>query len=116
SYRDDAESLDRAWTVARRFRDTKVPAMQDTYGWIALRRGESAEAVTYLEAAAKGLPEDPLVHYHLGKAYMALSRQADALEQFRKTVEIAGPADRRPQIEEARAQIEALATAAPAEN
>ncbi|WP_231119346.1 tetratricopeptide repeat protein [Rhodovulum sp. MB263] len=116
TYRDDAESLDRAWTVARRFRDTKVPAMQDTYGWIALRRGEGAEALPYLEAAARGLPDDPLVHYHLGQAYVALSRPADALEQFRKAVEIAGPADRRPQIEEARAQIESLGTAAPAEN
>lgn len=116
TYRDDAESLNRAWTVARRFRDTDVPAMQDTYGWIEHRRGNSADALPYLEAAVKGLPGDPLVQYHLGKIYQALERPKDALVHFTRSADIAGPADRRPQIEDARAQIKALqATAEAAE-
>ncbi|TDX21582.1 tetratricopeptide repeat protein [Rhodovulum visakhapatnamense] len=119
SYNDDQDSLDRAWTIARRFRDTDVPAMQDTYGWIAQRRGDSKEALPYLEAAAKALPNDPLVQYHLGKTYMALSQPEAALASFRKAVEIAGPGDQRSQIEEARQAILTLengASAPAAEN
>lgn len=108
SYRDDAESLERAWTVARRLRDTEIPAMQDTYGWILQRRGDSEEALPYLESAARGVPNDPLVHYHLGQAYLSLERNDAALAAFRKAVDLAGPGDRRPQIETARAEAARL--------
>lgn len=108
TYRNDPESLDRAWAVARRLRGTEIPAFQDTYGWIAHRRGETEEAISYLEPAAKGLPQDALVQYHLGAAYLALDRTEEALAQFQRSVEIAGPDDTRPQIAEARAEIERL--------
>lgn len=107
TYRTDEASLDRAWAVARRFRDTEIPALQDTFGWILHRRGESEEALPYLEGAAQGLPNDPLVQYHLGKAYEALERPEDALAQFRKVVQIAGPDDQREQVIEARDLIAA---------
>lgn len=108
TYRTDEESLERAYIIARRFRDTEVPALQDTYGWIAHRRGDTEEALPYLEAAAKGLATDPIVQFHLGQAYLALGRQEDALVQFRRTLEVASPADVRPQVAEAREQIEVL--------
>ncbi|MCR9114365.1 MAG: tetratricopeptide repeat protein [Rhodobacteraceae bacterium] len=108
TYRDDEESLDRAWRIARRFSDTEVPALQDTYGWIIFRRGDAEEALPYLEGAARGLPEDPIVQYHLGRVYQSLSRPADALTQMQRAVEIAGPTDLRPQIEEARSLIVSL--------
>lgn len=111
SYRDDPESLERAWTVARRFRDTSVPAVQDTYGWLLKRRGEIAEALPYLEAAAEGLPSDPLVQYHLAQTYLALERPEDALARFQRAVELAGPGDTRPQINEARDMIRTLVEA-----
>ena len=57
--REDAESLERAHQIARRLRGRDVPAFQDTYGWIAFRRGEIDTAVTALESAAEGLPSDP---------------------------------------------------------
>ncbi|MFZ5965224.1 tetratricopeptide repeat protein [Thalassococcus sp. BH17M4-6] len=116
THRDDAESLERAWIIARRLRDAEVPQMQDTYGWILHRRGNTEQALPYLEDAAEGLPNDPLVQYHLGQIYNALDRPQDALEQFRTAIEIAGPADNRPQIEEARSLIQSLQNAGTAEN
>ena len=98
--------------MARRFRDTDLPAVQDTYGWILQRRGESAEALPYLESAAAGLPKDPLVSYHLAQTYLSLDRVDEALEGFRRAVELAGPGDTRPQIEDARAQVRNLQDAA----
>jgi len=108
THKDDAASLDRAWTVARRFAEAENPALQDTYGWIAHRRGDSADALPYLEGAARGLPQDALVQYHLAMAYLTLDQKDKALAQFRRAVEIAGPADTRPQIETAKAKIAEL--------
>ena len=82
STRDDKDSLDRAWTVARRLKGTEVPAFADTYGWIAFRRGDLTEALGNLEMAAKGLPLDPTVQYHLGEVYAGLKRTDDARTQF----------------------------------
>ena len=108
TYREDEESLSRARVIARRFRDAEVPALQDTYGWIAHRSGETEEALPYLESAAEGLPNDPIVQYHLAQVYLALGRTEEALGQFRRAVEVAGPADTRPQIADAKAQVQTL--------
>ena len=71
-HQNDAQSLDRAYAIARRLRETDVPAFQDTYGWIEYRRGNPKAAIAPLMAAAEGLPEDPLVQLHLGLTLVAL--------------------------------------------
>ena len=119
TYRDDPADLERAWTIARRFREAENPALQDTYGWITHRRGDSADALPYLEAAATGLQADPIVQYHLGVVYQAMEMRDKALAQFRRALDIAGPADQRDQIVDAQAriaEIEAAPEEAPAEN
>ncbi|MBF9036674.1 tetratricopeptide repeat protein [Rhodobacterales bacterium HKCCE2091] len=108
SYRDDEETLERAWTIARRLRGTDVPAFQDTYGWIAFRRGEVEQARDYLADAAAGLPDDPLVRFHYGMALAALEENEAALREFTRAVDIAGPDDPRDQFETARAEIARL--------
>ena len=84
SAHDDPESLQRAFSIARRLRDSEFPPFQDTYGWIAFRLGNLTEALPNLEKAAVGLPDDPAVQYHLGRVYAAQSRPDEAMEQFRK--------------------------------
>ena len=101
SHRDDPETLERAQGIAARMRGTDVPAFQDTLGWIAYRRGDHVEALEYLEPAVRGLPEDPLAHYHLGLTYQALERTSDAIDMLTKAVNIAQDSD-LPQIAEAR--------------
>jgi len=87
---DKAEDLDRAWRIARRLRDSTVPAFRDTYGWITFRRGNPEEALSYLAPAAEALPADSFVQYHLGAVYAALGRNTEALAQFRKVQNMAG--------------------------
>ncbi len=108
TYKTDPASLDRAFAVARRLRGTDVPAFADTYGWITFRRGDTAEALPYLELAAKGLPGDPLVQYHLGMAYEALARPEDARRQFSAALAAAGPETTLPQMAEAKTKLAAL--------
>ena len=107
TYKNDEESLERAWVVGRRLKDVDNPAVQDTYGWLLFRRGQVAEAVPYLESAAGAL-QDPIVQAHLGFAYASLERNEEALAQMQKAVDLAGPADTRERIEEARAEISRL--------
>jgi len=90
TYRDDAESLERAYVIARRLRGSDFPAFQDTYGWIAYRLGNLDEALEYLEPAAQGLPRDPTVQYHLARLYDALGRDDEALSRYDAALELWG--------------------------
>lgn len=90
TYRDDAESLERAYVIARRLRGSDFPAFQDTYGWIAYRLGNLDEALEYLEPAAAGLPQDPTVQYHLARLYDTLERQEDALARYDAALDLWG--------------------------
>lgn len=111
TYRSDPESLDRAATIARRLRDTTVPAFQDTYGWIAYRRGDLQEALTYLEPAASALANDPVVQFHLGRLYADLGRNDEAKVQFQRALDLGGER-KLPQLEEAQVLLEQLGNAA----
>lgn len=111
TYRNDAESLDRAATIARRLRGMDVPAFQDTYGWIAYRRGNLDDALSYLEPAAKGLADDPVTQFHLGMVYADLGRKDEAIAQLRHSLEMGEGRD-LPPLEEARKRLAEL-TAAP---
>jgi tetratricopeptide (TPR) repeat protein len=82
TYRDDEESLERAFVIARRLRGTDFPAFQDTYGWIAYRLGNYEDALENLEPAAAGLPGDPTVQYHLARLYEAMERDDEALKYY----------------------------------
>jgi tetratricopeptide (TPR) repeat protein len=107
THRVDPESLERAFAVARRLRGSDVPAFQDTYGWIEYRRGNLEEALTYLEPAAAGLPDDALVQYRLGMVYAGLNRPEDARRQLTRALEIAGDST-LPQFQTARETLASL--------
>lgn len=107
THRLDDASLERASVIARRLRGTNVPPFQDTYGWIAYRRGDMEEAVQYLEPAARALGTDPLVQYHLGMAYAGIGRTADAKRQLGLALELAKDSD-LPQFSTARATLATL--------
>jgi tetratricopeptide (TPR) repeat protein len=108
TYREDQESLDQAYTIARRLRGSDTPQFQDTYGWIVYRRGDYEEALAHLEPAATALQGNPLVQYHLGMTYAALGRGEEALEFLRLALRLAGPDDPRPQFQIARDRIASI--------
>lgn len=107
TFRTDAESLERGHAIARRLRGSPVPAFADTYGWIEFRRGNLDEAIAHLEPAARGLPDDPLVQYHLGMAYAAAGRRDEAVAQLTRALALAGDSP-LPQFVEARARLAEL--------
>lgn len=108
TYRDDVESLERAYVIARRLRGSDFPAFQDTYGWIAYRLGNLDEALDNLEPAAAGLPGDPMVQYHLARLYETLDRNEESLALYDVALELWSdrPIDI---VDRARSQRDALA-------
>jgi tetratricopeptide (TPR) repeat protein len=114
-HRSDPESLNRAYTVARRLRGSDVPPFQDTYGWIAFLRGETDEALAATAPAAEVLSSDPAVQFHLAEIYRKLGRDEEALAQYLKVAELTTEADTRAFVVESRAQIARLKAAAGAQ-
>ena len=107
THRTDAESLERATYIARRLRDADAPPLQDTYGWIAYRNGDYDVARDYLEPAAEGLSDDPLVQYHLGMTYAALDLKDAAREILTRALDLAGDST-LPQFDRARETLQEL--------
>lgn len=100
--RDTEEDLQLAYKIARRLKGTEIPAFQDTYGWISFRMGREEEALEYLQKAATGLPNDPLVQEHLAEALIANGNPAEARIAYEKSLALM-PAD----SSDARTRIEA---------
>ncbi|WP_217354403.1 tetratricopeptide repeat protein [Ruegeria arenilitoris] len=111
THRHDDESLQRAQHLVQRLRGTRIPAYQDTYGWVAYRLGNYEQALIYLEPAARALPDQPLVLYHLGKTYAAVDRPQDALRAFRAAQETGVPLNVIPTLETEIKQLSAASIA-----
>lgn len=99
------ENIERAYVVAKRLRSSEVPQYQDTYGWALYLRGESEQALRYLQPAAEKLPNIMLIQYHLGMAYAKSGVNDRAMEALTKAIELAGDED-SPQKAEALATLE----------
>ena len=54
------------------------PAITDSLGWAYFITGDHQRAVTYLESALEGQPQDPTINEHLGDAYWTVGRQYEA--------------------------------------
>lgn len=102
-----SEELAEAHRVAKRLRGADLPQFQDTWGWIQHLRGDSKAALKTLETAAEGLPEHPIVQYHLGAVLADLGRTERARTVLSRAVELAGEAS-LPQIDKARALLDSL--------
>lgn len=61
-------------------------AILDSLGWVMLLQGDHGGAITLLERAVERTPEDPTANGHLGDAYAASGRQAEALVQWRRAL------------------------------
>jgi len=86
--RGDAQSLDRAFEIAQRFRNSEIPQYLDTLGWIYYLRGEYSSALPLLRSAAQKLPELGLAQYHLGMVLAAAGQTEQAIETIEKAIEL----------------------------
>lgn len=79
------------------------PEVQDTLGWVRLKRGQHAEAVELLGKAAERLPRQPTVLYHLGAAQLAAGQQDLGRRTLALALQQRGPFPERERAAELRA-------------
>lgn len=102
-HRRDEASLQRAFDIAQRFRNSNMPQFKDTLGWIMLLRGEKDKAVSLLKAAADDLPNMAVVQFHMGLAYKAIGERDLALAALEKSLSLDRAAGRAERAEAAQA-------------
>lgn len=107
NYRGGEEDLQRAVELSEQLKDSGNPAYLDTLGWAYYRRGDVAAALPVLEAAARAVPDSPLLNYHLGMVYYQNGDHEAARRHLERAV--SAKATYRG-VDEAKATLEKLAT------
>jgi Tfp pilus assembly protein PilF len=64
------------------------PHVQDTLGWILVKKDSARRAVPLLEAAAKKIPGEPQFRYHLGMAYFKNGDWTNSRVQLKKALSL----------------------------
>jgi len=82
------ENLEQALALVERALaiDPDNGAYLDSLGWVYFQMGRHESALEHLERAAE-LEADPVVLEHLGDAYQALGRSADAAEAYTRSLD-----------------------------
>lgn len=105
-YRSDAQSRAQALELAKKLEDSTNPAVLDTVGWAYYHNKAYARAVPFLERAVAGAGHVPLLHYHLGMAYLANGNSVGAKQELGRAVADANTPF--PGIDEARETLKKL--------
>lgn len=105
----DAATIERAFVIAKRLRNARMPQFKDTYGWLLHLRGDHSNALVVLQEAAEALPTNPVVQYHLGAVLAKLGENGRAKEALQTALEL-GKDSALPQMVEARNALAALQT------
>ena len=72
-YAEDGVHLNKALALAQRALElNEAGHIYDTLGWVYYRLGRYDEALEPLRAALREMPDDPVIHEHLGDLYVAL--------------------------------------------
>ena len=85
--RGDAESLEKAKELAKKFEKSNQPGFLDTLGWIYVKTGDYEKAVEILSKVVDSQPQIALFQYHLGMAYYRQGNNAKAKLHFGKALE-----------------------------
>jgi len=89
-YSENLGKLDRAYELAQNVRELLPfdPATADTLGWISLKRGTYAVALSLLKEAAAKLPDEAEVQFHLGMANYMLDEEPAAGAALQRALQI----------------------------
>lgn len=90
AYADKGDSLDTALQLAQTAK-SQLPnnaEVNDTLGWIYYKKGLTTLAVAALREGASQAPANPLIHYHLGLAYMKAGDRVEARRSLEQALKL----------------------------
>ncbi|MEM6440862.1 MAG: tetratricopeptide repeat protein [Pseudomonadota bacterium] len=85
---DDPATVERAYNIAKRFRNADQPYLQDTYGWLLFLTGDAGNAAPLVLEAAEALPTNPTVQYHAGMVLIETGQLAQARQRLERALEL----------------------------
>ncbi len=85
---EDAQSLEKAKSLAAKLAQLPQPAFQDTVGWVHFKAGEYDQAVKVLKTVVEQAPQVPIFQYHLGMASYKQGDSAAAKTHLAKALEL----------------------------
>lgn len=86
----------------------KSAIVNDTLGWLYVKKGVYLKAVSHLEPAAQAAANRPEVHYHLGMAYAGLGETEKAKSSLQRALDLG---EGFPGVEEARKTLAQVSAA-----
>jgi tetratricopeptide (TPR) repeat protein len=106
TFAEQGVRLEEAERLVRRALELKPRSghVLDSLGWVLYRRGDFRRAIEALEEADRLSGPDATILEHLGDAYLAAARHADAARAYRRA--LASFADEHPQEAGRRASLE----------
>jgi Flp pilus assembly protein TadD len=85
---ETSKDINRAVTLAEKARSLKPEELtvQDTLGWLYLKRGDTAKAVELLKPVQAKAPEASVINYHLGMALYKAGKPQEARDLLKKSL------------------------------
>lgn len=109
TYAELNKNLDEARSLAIRALDLQPGDgyILDTVGWIHFKRGETEDAIRFLEAAVKAKGDEAIIAEHLGDAYLRHQMWQKAQRMYLRAAELEGDNGRNRKIREKIAAVNA---------
>jgi len=109
TYAELGDNLDMASELAHRALELQPNDgyILDTVGWIHFKKGETDEAIRYLEAAFKAKTDEAIIAEHLGDAYLRHQMWQKAQKMYQRAASLESDKVRHGKIVEKIANIEA---------
>jgi tetratricopeptide (TPR) repeat protein len=104
-------NLDQALGMAQdlKSRFPQNPRVADAIGWIYHQRGVNPPAIEELQSAARALPQDAFVQFHLGMAMLAQGKRIPARQYLHRALQLGLPAPEQTEARQALASIQTQA-------
>ena len=84
---------------------TPIRRSNDVVGWVYVKKHDSHRALSYLQNAVRGAPDNSTYHFHLGTAYRSEAQFARARDEFRRALQLD---PNFPQAAQARAELASI--------
>ena len=87
---EKGENLDEDLSLAQSAKEQVQddPHISDTLGWVYYKKNIYSRAVTHLQEAIEELPNNAVVHYHLGMAFSKSGDKAMAKKELKRALQL----------------------------